>query len=202
MICDIRLAFFSANSIHLCCLAVFTFCLFQFRTMGHFIGGHMIYLATRRWMPRLHQLHSAHQWDCEAWPRLQEPIRERPITSSKTDTVHLKRYENGPLESSMPLVLLETPNKVDPSWSKSFAFLNVVLEGGTPTNSWTLCFNNIKLIGVLGLSFKVPEMLELLKLLLFGNHENHSITKCFFANYWNDITKKYPFSNACWGYNF
>ena len=33
---------------------------------------------------------------------------------------------------------------------------------------------------VLLLSFKVSKMLELIKQLLLGDHDNHSITECFF----------------------
>ena len=54
------------------------------------------------------------------------------------------------------------------SWSKLFAPHNVVWGGGggrvsgPPTNSWTLCSNNFKLGGVLGLLFEVSKMLELM----------------------------------------
>ena len=45
---------------------------------------------------------------------------------------------------------------------------------------------------VLGLSFEVSKMLELIKPLLYGNHDNHSTTKCFFANYCKNLVKKSP----------
>ena len=51
------------------------------------------------------------------------------------------------------------------------------------SNSRTLCSKKFKLGGLLGLAFEVSKMTELMKQLLFGNHDNHSITKCFFANY-------------------
>ena len=38
---------------------------------------------------------------------------------------------------------------------------------------------NFKLDGILGLCFKVSKMLKLIKPLLFGNHDNHSIIKYF-----------------------
>ena len=73
---------------------------------------------------------------------------------------------------------------------------------GPPTNSWTLCFNSFKHGGVLGLSFEVQKMLELMKPLLYVNHYNHSATNCFFANYCKNVVKSHPVSNVCWGYNF
>ena len=40
-------------------------------------------------------------------------------------------------------------------------------------------------------------MLELMKPLLYGNNDNHSITKCFFLPIVEKkCTKKYPISNA------
>ena len=36
---------------------------------------------------------------------------------------------------------------------------------------------------MLGLPFEVSKIIEPIKSLLYGNHNNHSITNCFFANY-------------------
>ena len=61
------------------------------------------------------------------------------------------------------------------------------------------CSKNFKLCAVIGLSFKVSKMLELMKPLLFGNHDNHSTIKCFFANYCKNALKNHTISND---YNF
>ena len=45
-------------------------------------------------------------------------------------------------------------------------------------------------------------MLEIMKQLLYGNHDNLSITMCFFANYQTNVVKKLPISNAILDYNF
>ena len=42
------LELFSAKQIHLCYLAIFTFCKLQPRAMGCFTGGHKIYLTACR----------------------------------------------------------------------------------------------------------------------------------------------------------
>ena len=39
-------------------------------------------------------------------------------------------------------------------------------------------------------------------MILFGNHDNHSIIKCLFANYGTNVTPKHPFSDTSRGYNF
>ena len=49
---------------------------------------------------------------------------------------------------------------------------------GPPTNS-CLCSNNFKLGRVLGLSFLVSKMVELMKSLSHGNHDNHLIPSAF-----------------------
>ena len=35
-----------------------------------------------------------------------------------------------------------------------------------------------------------------------GNHDDHSTTLCFFANYCNNVVKNYPVSNTSWDYSF
>ena len=49
--------------------------------------------------------------------------------------------------------------------------------------------NNFKLGGVLGLSFEVSKILELMKPLLYSNHDNHLTTNCFFASYCKKVVK-------------
>ena len=53
-----------------------------------------------------------------------------------------------------------------------------------PTKSLILCPKNFKVGGVLSLS-----LLELLKPLLYGNHDNYSITECLFTNYRKNVVK-------------
>ena len=64
---------------------------------------------------------------------------------------------------------------------------------GPPTN---LCSDSFKLGGLLGLSFEVSKMSKLMKPLLYGNHDNHSTTKSFFANYCKNVAKIFPISNV------
>ena len=45
-------------------------------------------------------------------------------------------------------------------------------------------------------------MVELMKLLLHGNHDNHSTTKCFFAISCKNVVKNHPISNASRVHNF
>ena len=65
--------------------------------------------------------------------------------------------------------------------------LSTTPSGGGGVGQWTPSLLTHKpfflkashLVGVLGLSFKVSRMLELVKLRLYGNDDNHSTTKCF-----------------------
>ena len=41
-----------------------------------------------------------------------------------------------------------------------------------------------------------------MKPLLYGSHDNHSTTKCFFSNYYKNVVKNYPISNASWDHKF
>ena len=44
-------------------------------------------------------------------------------------------------------------------------------------------------------------MIELIKPLLHGNHDNHSTIKCFFAIYCKNVVKNHPISNTFWDHN-
>ena len=45
-------------------------------------------------------------------------------------------------------------------------------------------------------------MVELVESRLHGNHDNHSITKCFFAISCKNVVKNHPISNASCVHNF